>query len=193
MEKEMEQKGKSKGGWIFFWVGVVASLILGWLIFPGLIHSKKTQPVHFSHLKHGEGGAGAQCEDCHAFRKDGTFAGIPPLAKCLECHESAQGNSKEEADFIKLAEKLKKENKNVPWLIYSEQPDNVFFSHAAHVKMAKQKCADCHKMVGGKTDKNPVYNYKWISGYAPEVMMMETCEDCHQKKGKSNACFVCHK
>ena len=48
-------------------------------------------------------------------------------------------------------------------------------------------------MVGGKTDKNPVYNYKWISGYAPEVMMMETCEACHEKKGKSNACFVCHK
>jgi hypothetical protein len=59
--------------------------------------------------------------------------------------------------------------------------------------MAKQTCADCHKMVGGKTDKNPVYNYKWISDYAPEVMMTETCEACHQKKGKSNACFVCHK
>jgi hypothetical protein len=25
------------------------------------------------------------------------------------------------------------------------------------------------------------------------VMMMETCEACHQKKGQSNACFVCHK
>jgi hypothetical protein len=193
MEKETEKEGKSKGGWMFFWVGVGASLVLGWLIFPGLIHSKKFQPVHFSHLKHGEAGAGAQCEDCHSFRKDGTFAGIPPLAKCLECHESAQGNSKEEADFIKLAEQLKEENKNVPWLIYSRQPDNVFFSHAAHIKMAKQTCADCHKMVGGKTDKNPVYNYKWISDYAPEVMMMETCEACHQKKGKSNACFVCHK
>ena len=61
-------------------------------------------------------------------------------SKCLECHASPQGNSKEEAEFIKLAEKLKKENKNIPWLIYSKQPDHVFFSHAAHIKMAKLEC-----------------------------------------------------
>jgi menaquinone reductase, multiheme cytochrome c subunit len=192
MEKEQEKEGKAKGKWIFFWVGVAASLVLGWVIFPGLIHSRKVQPVPFSHKTHSEG-AGLKCEDCHAFRNDGSFAGIPALAKCLECHESAQGDKKEEAAFIKLAEQLKKENKNVPWLIYSQQPDNVFFSHAAHTKMAKMDCKECHKLVGGTTDKNPVYTYKWISGYAPEVMMMETCEACHEKKGKSNACFVCHK
>lgn len=193
MENEMEKEGKSKGTWIFFWVGVAASLVLGWLIFPGLIHSTKNQPVAYSHVKHGEAGAGLQCEECHFFRDDGSYAGIPPLAKCMECHESPQGDTKAEADFIKLAEKLTAENKNIPWLIYSKQPDNVYFSHGAHVKMAKLKCEECHKLVGGKTDKNPPFKYKWISGYAPEVMMMETCEACHQKKGASNACFVCHK
>jgi hypothetical protein len=115
------------------------------------------------------------------------------LAKCLECHESVQGSSKEEADFIKVAEKLKKEKKNIPWLFYSKQPDNVFFSHAAHVKMAKLECKACHKSVGGRTEKNPTYRSKWISGYAPEVMSMKTCEACHEKKGASNDCFVCHK
>lgn len=188
----MEKEGKTKSSWVWFLLGIVASLIVGWVAFPALIHSRQKQPVNFSHLKHGEG-AGLQCVECHYFRDDGRFAGIPSLEKCWDCHASPQGNSKEEAEFIKLAEKLKKENKNIPWLIYSKQPDHVFFSHAAHIKMAKIECQSCHKSVGGKTDTNPTYNYKWISGYAPEVMSMKTCESCHEKKNKSNACFVCHK
>jgi hypothetical protein len=193
MSEHTEGKvNKAKGGWIFFVAGLVASLILGWGIFPKLIESKKLQPVDFSHLKHIES-AGMQCEECHKFRADGSYEGIPKLAQCLQCHESPQGESKEEADFIKVAAKLKEKGEEIPWLIYSKQPDCVFFSHAAHVKMAKLECTVCHKSVGGKTDKNPVYAYKWISGYAPEVMMMETCESCHQKKKTSNACFVCHK
>jgi hypothetical protein len=187
---EIEEKGTGK--WLFFLIGLLASLIIGWIVFPALIHSRKEQPVRFSHLKHGED-ASLKCEDCHTFRTDGSFAGIPTLAKCLECHESVQGSSKEEADFIKVAEKLKKEKKNIPWLFYSKQPDNVFFSHAAHVKMAKLECKACHKSVGGRTEKNPTYRSKWISGYAPEVMSMKTCEACHEKKGASNDCFVCHK
>jgi hypothetical protein len=188
----MEKEHKAKGKWLFFWIGIFASLILGWVVFPALIQSRQHQPVHFSHLRHGDD-VSLKCEDCHYFRNDGSFAGIPGLNKCLECHATAQGNSKEEASLIKLADKLKKENRNIPWLIYSRQPDNVFFSHGAHVKMAKMACATCHKSVGGKTDKNPAYRYKWISGYAPEAMSMETCETCHEKKGISNACFVCHK
>jgi hypothetical protein len=188
----MEKEGKTKNSWNYFWLGVVASLIVGWLAFPAMIHSRQNQPVFFSHLKHGEG-AGLQCSECHTFRKDGSFAGIPPLSKCLDCHASPQGNSPEEAEFLKLAEQLKKENKNIPWLIYSKQPDHVFFSHAAHIKMAKLECSVCHTSVGGKTEHNPTVHNKWISGYAPEVMSMKTCETCHEKKGKSNACFVCHK
>jgi menaquinone reductase, multiheme cytochrome c subunit len=188
----MEKEGKTKSKWLFFGIGVIASLLLGWVVFPRLIHSDKEQPVRFSHLKHGEE-ASLTCQDCHSFRVDGSFAGIPSLTKCMECHEAAIGTSKAEADFIKLAEKLKKEKKNIPWLIYSRQPDNVFFSHAAHIKMAKMECLACHKSVGGKTVGNPPYRYKWISGYAPEIMSMETCEACHQKKGVSNSCFTCHK
>ena len=188
----MEKEGKTKGKWLFFWIGLIASLLLGWVAFPRLIHSTKEQPVRFNHLKHGEE-ASLTCQDCHAFREDGSFAGIPGLAKCMECHEAAIGNSKAEGDFIKLAEKMKKENKNISWLIYSKQPDNVFFSHAAHVKMAKMECQACHKSVGGKTRENPFYRYRWISGYAPEVLSMKTCEECHQKKGVNNSCFTCHK
>jgi menaquinone reductase, multiheme cytochrome c subunit len=182
MEKKTEKKGKTKGKWLSFVLGVLASLVVGWVVFPELIHSTKKQPVRFSHLKHGEE-ATLKCQDCHTFRDDGSFAGIPTLAKCMECHGSPE-ITEQEQDFIK---------RGIAWHIYSKQPDHVYFSHIAHIKIAKLECTGCHKSVGGKTDINPPYRYRWISGYAPEVMSMETCEACHEKKGTSNACFVCHK
>lgn len=178
----MEKEGKTRGKWLFFGIGLIASLSLGWVAFPKIIQVKQEQPVRFSHLKHGEE-ATLKCEDCHFFKPDGTFAGIPPITKCLECHGGLE-ITEEEQDLIK---------RGLAWHIYSKQPDHVFFSHIAHIKMAKIECLTCHKSVGGKTDKNPPYRYKWISGYAPEAMTMKTCEACHEKKGISNACFVCHK
>lgn len=188
----MEEKKEKKGGWLSFGIGLVASLAVGWFLFPNGIHSTKFQPVAFSHQKHGEG-ASLSCQDCHFFRTDGSFAGIPPLSKCMECHESPVSGSKEEEAFLTLATELKKKREEIPWLIYSKQPDNVFFSHAAHIQGARLDCKECHRSVGGQTDRNPPYRYKWISGYAPEVMSMKTCESCHARKGTSNACFVCHK
>ncbi len=182
MEKNVGEKGKAKGRWLFFWVGVAASLGLGWIAFPKMIQVTLEQPVRFSHLKHGED-ATLKCDDCHVFRSDGSFAGIPTIAKCMECHGGLE-ITKEEQDLIK---------RGIAWHIYSKQPDHVYFSHIAHIKIAKLECTVCHKSVGGKTEKNPPYHYRWISGYAPEAMSMETCESCHEKKKTSNACFVCHK
>ena len=72
----MENKGKTKNKWMFFGIGVIASLILGWVIFPGLIHSNKEQPVRFSHLKHGQE-ASLTCQDCHSFRGGWEFCRYP--------------------------------------------------------------------------------------------------------------------
>ena len=63
----MKKEGKAKSSWVWFLLGVVASLIVGWVAFPALIHSRQTQPVNFSHLKHQEG-AGLQCVECHYFQ-----------------------------------------------------------------------------------------------------------------------------
>ncbi len=188
----MGKSPKSKKGWLFFGIGLVAALVVGWVGFPHGIHRSKAQPVSFSHKKHGAD-ASLSCEDCHTFRADGSFAGIPPLAKCLECHETPVSGTKAETDFLEQAKRWKQEGKNIPWLIYSKQPANVFFSHAAHVKSAQIPCQECHRSVGGQTEKNPPYRYRWISGYAPEVMRMKDCEQCHAKKGTRNDCFVCHK
>jgi hypothetical protein len=82
--------------------------------------------------------------------------------------------------------------KEIPWISYSRQPDNVFFSHAAHVKMAEMECTHCHRDVSGETKAPPV-KINRLTGYPNEVMKMYVCEDCHARENVSNACDVCHK
>ena len=49
-EEEISEENGS-GGFIilFFIIGLVASLIVGWIIFPKLLYSKKNQPIDFNH------------------------------------------------------------------------------------------------------------------------------------------------
>ena len=106
-------------------------------------------------------------------------------------------------------------NKEVPWLIYSKQPDCVFFSHAAHVEKAKMSCEVCHGHIGESTESE-VYEENKITGYSRKIwgkniagikretsdrMKMDDCSECHQKNNVNQAsvqtekggCFVCHK
>ena len=39
---------------LFFILGLIASLIVGWVIFPKLLYSQKKQPVDFNHVLHNE-------------------------------------------------------------------------------------------------------------------------------------------
>ncbi|MCK4727440.1 MAG: cytochrome C, partial [Desulfobacterales bacterium] len=160
------------------------------------------------------------CDGCHYFREDGSFSGIPRLANCLECHEEAVGEHPEEA---KLIAEYVEPGKEIPWLIYSSQPDCVYFSHAAHVKMAELDCVTCHGPVGDSDHTRP-YQYNIITGYSRDIwgwniagmsknawdylqvdeaagmkiddparMKMDDCAECHEEKGTNNGCFVCHK
>lgn len=169
--------------------GFVVAVIVGWLLYPTVVMSSKPQPINFNHKVHGQEGAGLACDACHSYRDDGSFAGIPTLDNCIQCHESPQGDSPDEA---KLIEQYVTPRKEIPWLSYSYQPLCVFFSHAAHDKIAHLECTACHEDMSKSTGTPAVKTYR-ISGYSKDTMSMEKCEDCHAKKGSSNACFVCHK
>ncbi len=206
METHSQNKGAGGGSGLAFIAGFALLQVVGWFLFPVVLYGTKTQPINFSHKAHVES-AGVSCEDCHQFRDDGTFAGIPTIAKCKECHESQVSESPEEA---KLVNEYVAKDKEVPWLVYARQPDCVFFSHAAHVKLGNMDCTTCHGH-HGETDSLRPYQYnrltkysrdiwgKRISGIAAfkknpwESMKMDDCGDCHKKKHVSNACFVCHK
>ncbi len=205
METNSTDRGRG-GSMLAFLVGFAALQVVGWFVFPMLLYGTKTQPLNFSHKAHVEG-AGMSCEECHPFRDDGSFAGIPKTEHCKSCHEAQMTES---ADEAKLVKEYIEPGKEVPWLVYARQPDCVFFSHAAHVKRAGMDCETCHGK-HGETDRLRPYQYnrltkysrdiwgKYISGIAAfkkhqsDSMKMDDCGDCHKKQGTSNACFVCHK
>lgn len=54
----------------------------------------RQQPIAFSHYKHVKK-AGLQCTNCHTKTATTTRAGIPPMEKCMECHESIKTDSPE--------------------------------------------------------------------------------------------------
>lgn len=202
----MEKSKKIKGG-LFFLAGLIGAFIVGWVIFPHVLYSGKSQPLIFSHASHGpDSDMGLKCIDCHYFHKDGTFSGIPKISTCMDCHEGGPlSDSPEEAKLLSYA----KQGKEIPWLVYSRQPDCVYFSHIAHVKMAKIECKTCHgdfakRESPPKYKENRLTKYSidiWgrnISGYKKnswDSMKMNDCMDCHKQSGKenNNACSVCHK
>jgi hypothetical protein len=191
-KKTIQKQDKGSGGIIilFFILGLFASLILGWIIFPKLLYSKKKQPIDFNHAFHltqVDNG----CESCHFFRKDGTFSGVPKLEQCTDCHDEIQGI---DPDEIKFVEDYVSKEREVPWLIYSRQPDCVFFSHAAHIKGAGMDCVTCHGHIG-ESGSLKVYEENRITGYSRDIwgkniagfkkntwdrMKMDDCAECHQ-------------
>lgn len=199
LEAVADRADKEKGGGepgavitLFFFVGFVASLVVGWVIFPKLLYSQQRQPIDFNHALHNEE-VGEGCESCHFFREDGSFAGVPKLAQCAECHEEVQGESEDEKKFV---EQYVAKGREVPWLVYSKQPDCVFFSHVSHVRMAKMDCVQCHGHIGESESLKP-YEQNRITGYSRDIwgkniaglkrnswdrMKMDDCAQCHESR-----------
>jgi hypothetical protein len=195
---------------LFFIVGFVASLIVGWVIFPKLLYSQKQQPVAYNHALHNEM-VDEGCESCHFFREDGSYSGVPKLEQCIYCHEDVMGVSEAEEHFV--IEYVQK-GREVPWLVYSRQPPCVFFSHAAHVQKAEMDCVTCHGHIG-ESESLKTYEENRITGYSRDIwgrniagwkrnpwdrMKMDDCAECHQKENvnqgsvqtRKGGCFVCH-
>jgi hypothetical protein len=195
---------------VFFIFGLVIHLLVGWILFPKLLYSKKHQPIDFSHAMHNELVDNA-CESCHYFREDGTFSGAPKLAQCIDCHDEVLGYSENEKVFF---EEYVSQNREVPWHIYAKQPPCVFFSHIAHVKNAEMECETCHGDIG-ESDHLKVYQENRISQYSRDIwgysiagftrdpserMKMDVCADCHVRDNvqqhsvqtQKGHCLVCH-
>jgi len=197
---------------LFFIIGFAGSMVLGWVIFPKLLYSQKEQPLNFSHALHMDE-VDDGCQSCHFFREDGSFNGIPRNEQCVDCHEEPMGDSEDAAVFT---EQYVTQDREVPWLVYSRQPDCVFFSHAAHVIGAEMDCATCHGD-HGQTETLRPYEYNLITNYSRDIwghniagfakntwdsMKMDDCARCHKEAGvihtlsvqtERGACFVCHK
>ncbi len=195
---------------LFFILGLLCSLVVGWIFVPESFYYTKAQPIDFSHAVHNEL-VDNGCQSCHFFRADGSYSGAPRLTQCIECHQEANSDDPDEIRFV---EEFVKKGREVPWLVYARQPACVFFSHAAHVKLGNLDCVTCHGHIGESDSLRP-YQGNRISGYSRDIwgtnplgikrnpwdrMKMDDCAECHVETGVSsgsvqtqrNGCLVCH-
>jgi hypothetical protein len=187
-----------------FAIGAVLALIFGWAVFPSLLYEKLEQPLQFSHGLHTSDEIGLVCGDCHTFDESGRFSGIPAIGSCGICHEEALGDS---ADERRLVEEFLQTDREVPWLVYARQPDNVRFPHSVHVTLGEIECGRCHGDHGVTTALRPLERNR-VSGYSRDIwgrslsrfvstpeprMKMGDCCACHRESGVDQACLDCHR
>ncbi|MBP6672028.1 MAG: cytochrome c3 family protein [Bacteroidetes bacterium] len=189
---------------LLIFTGMVAGSLIGWFAFPAALYRTEEQPMQFNHKVHTGDQGGMACTDCHATNEQGRFLGIPAVAKCAECHAAPLGTTPQEQQLV---DHYVTPGKEIPWKVYSRQPDNAFFSHASHVTIGEMKCEDCHGP-HGQSESIKSYQENRISGYSRDVwganisgfqsepwqgMKMSKCVQCHTERQRVDGCIACHK
>lgn len=134
------------------------------------------QPIDFSHNVH-INKVGMQCLDCHYAADKSKNAGVPPVSKCMSCHENVATDRPE----IKKLTSYWDQNKPIEWERIHKVPDYVYFSHKRHVS-ANIPCQSCH---------GQVQNMEKVS--KTKSLLMGWCVECHRENGASIDCQTCHK
>src|SRR5690606_33804093 len=117
------------------------------------------------------------CHYCHRYARQSPVAGVPSMAICQTCHQSLKVHSSGAAALQAYWD----QQEPIPWVRLQRLPDHVYFTHEMHL-LAGLSCESCHgdaeRMSG--TPRAPTYEMGW-------------CLTCHQQRGASMDCWVCHK
>ena len=133
------------------------------------------QPIHFSHQVHA-GVKEIQCRFCHPYVERSGFPGIPPVEKCLYCHDYIIANHPE----IKKEHQYYNTQTPVPWVKVNYVPEHVMFNHQRHIKKDID-CDACHGDIAAM-DRIKGVRFK-----------MEFCIICHRQKNANLDCWLaCH-
>ena len=161
------------------------------------------QPIEFPHFRHAgdakDGGMQINCMYCHTYARRSMVAGIPPVQKCIGCHQSIQ-SVRDKPRIQKLFEYWDAK-KPIPWKKVHDLPDFVRFNHERHIQRFyfqqdrpyQEVCGYCH----GDVKKMTVDRRQ-------KPITMGWCANCHQKDHLISAnstktghgpndCFTCHK
>jgi hypothetical protein len=121
------------------------------------------QPVPFSHQHH-VGGLGIDCRYCHTSVEDSSFAGIPPIKTCMNCHSQIWAKS----PTLRPVRDSYRTGESIRWNRVHNLADFVYFNHSIHVHKGIG-CSTCH----GRVDRMPL---TWKAN----TLHMEWCLDCHR-------------
>jgi len=121
------------------------------------------QPVPFSH-EHHVAGLGLDCRYCHTSVETSSFAGMPPTATCMNCHNLIWADS----DMLEPVRASLRDDRPIVWTRVHDLPDFAYFDHSIHVAKGIG-CVSCH----GRVDEMPLMRQA-----AP--LQMEWCLECHR-------------
>ena len=121
------------------------------------------QPIPYSHRLH-VGELGLDCRYCHSTVESSAGAAVPPVATCMNCHDSV----KTESELLEPLRRAAKEGTAVRWVRVHDLPEFVYFNHSAHLT-AGVGCVSCH----GRVDRMDVVRQE-------EPLSMGWCLDCHR-------------
>ena len=167
------------------------------------------QPIEFPHDRHagdpnkvnpdGKTGDGINCMYCHTYARRSLTSGIPPLRKCIGCHQNIP--SVRDTPRIEKLFEYWDAGKPIPWKKVHDLPDYVRFNHERHIQRFifkqerpyKEVCGYCHGDVSSMTVARRV-----------KTLSMGFCVNCHKKNHAldntftkaghgPNDCFMCHK
>ncbi len=123
----------------------------------------REQPVPFSHAHH-VGALGIDCRYCHTSVEESSFANIPPIKTCINCH-SQIWNTSPTLEPVRAAYRT---GESIEWTRVHDLPDFVYFNHSIHVSKGVG-CESCH----GRVDKMPLM-------WKANTLEMSWCLDCHR-------------
>lgn len=159
--------------------GLGFGLVFFYFLYP-LGRSGPAQPIPFSHRLHVQIKE-IDCRYCHSTVERSAQAGLPPVEKCLHCHEHIITQH----PVIQNLRRHRDENIPILWRKVFYLPDHAHFSHWQHVR-AGVDCAQCHGNVEAM-DRVSEAN----------ALTMGYCVNCHvgnQIAGRVAPvdCYTCH-
>jgi hypothetical protein len=157
-------------------VGIVLLLVGAGGLAAVRLYAGQGQPIPFSHRIHA-GMKGISCLFCHSSADQSAHPGLPPVDKCLLCHNVIIP----QFTPIQQIQQAKQQNRGIQWNRVNVVPDFVFFNHQIHVARGFD-CSACHG------------NVKGMDRVAPSPRFtMGFCVNCHQANKASRDCYFCHR
>jgi hypothetical protein len=160
------------------WVAISLLLVLGLIFFYFFSPATRVgavQPIAFSHHLHA-GVKAIDCRFCHPYVARSIHPGLPPVEKCLYCHNYIIANHPEirkEHDYFNT-------DTPTPWVKVFYVPEHVMFNHQRHVRK-EIACEACHGEVK-QTERLKGQRFK-----------MGFCIECHREKEANLDCWLaCH-
>jgi Cytochrome c7 and related cytochrome c len=137
------------------------------------------QPIPFSHRVHA-GVRKIPCQYCHEYARRSQTAGVPPVQRCLGCHQDVGTLRPAVARVTQPWMHASQPPGEIAWKRVYTLPDFVRFAHRPHI-LANIACQRCHGPVETMDRIEPYYNIN-----------MGFCLACHTERHASKDCFICH-